>query len=130
MRDQESAVTPRLPDTAGGVQPSEGRPGTMPAIVPGSQLLFRVPEARAMLSLGRNEMYKELRSGRIRSLGQGRARRVPASALLEYIDLLEREEAKKRAAAKKQATASPSRATPPTSRGPGVKEGLSEQENR
>jgi hypothetical protein len=59
-----------------------------------------------MLSLGRNEMYKELRAGRIRSLGQGRGRRIPASALLEYIDLLEREEAKKRAAAKKQATSS------------------------
>jgi hypothetical protein len=101
----------------------------MPGIVPGSQLLFRVPEAMKMLSLGRNEMYKELRSGRIRSVGQGRGRRILASALIEYIDLLEREEAKKRAAAKKLATAATPRATRPTLASTAAKEGLSEQEN-
>ena len=130
MRNHGKAVTPRQPGTAGSVQSSKGRPGTMPAIVPGSQLLFRVSEAREMLSLGRNEMYKELRDGRIRSVGQGRARRVPASALLEYIDLLEHEEAKKRAAAKKLSTARSPRARRPASGSGTVKEGLSEQENR
>ena len=130
MSDQEKAVTPRQPGTAGSVQSPEARPGTTPAIVPGSQLLFRVPEARAMLSLGRNEMYKELRDGRIRSLGQGQRRRIPASALLEYIDLLEREEAKKRAAARKQVAARSPHAPRPTSDSAAVQEGLSEQQNR
>lgn len=112
MRNQGKTVAPRQPGAAGSVQSSKGRPGTMSAIVPGSQLLFRVSEAREMLSLGRNEMYKELRFGRIRSVGQGRARRIPAAALLEYVDLLEREEAQKRTAAKKLATArSPARHT-------------------
>ncbi len=123
MSDHEKAVPPRQLGTAGSVQSPEVRVGTMPAIVPGSQLLFRVPEARAMLSLGRNEMYKELRDGRIRSLGQGRGRRIPASALLEYVNLLEREEAKKRAVAKKQVTARSPRGPRPTSGSAAGKEG-------
>jgi excisionase family DNA binding protein len=110
MRNQGKAMTPRQPGTAGGVQSSGSRRGSaMPAIAPGSQLLFRVSEAMEVLALGRNEMYKELRHGRIRSVGQGRRRRITASALIEYIDLLEREEAEKRASAKKLATAKGSR---------------------
>ena len=130
MRNQAKAVTPRQLGTAGRVQPSEDQAGTMPAITPGSQLLFRVSEAMRMLSLGRNEMYKELRNERIRSVGEGRARRITASALLEYIDLLEREAAEKREAAKKLAIADPPRAMHPTLARAAVKGGLSDQENR
>ena len=36
-------------------------------------------------------MYELLRSGRLRSVGRGRGRRITASALLEYVDLLEHE---------------------------------------
>jgi excisionase family DNA binding protein len=77
-----------------------------------------------MLSLSRTPMYKLLRSGRIRSVGQGRARRIPASALLEYIDLLEREAAKKRAAAGSPRRSRPNRAEAAD------KENRSEQEDR
>jgi excisionase family DNA binding protein len=111
MRNEGKTATPRQPGTAGSVQPPESRAGAMPALVPGSQLLFRIPEAMEMLSLSRSVMYKQLRSGRIRSVGQGRARRIPASALLEYIDLLEREAVKRHAAAKKLAIAGSPRAT-------------------
>lgn len=36
-------------------------------------------------------LYEEIRSGRLRSVKAGRARRVPASANAEYVALLERE---------------------------------------
>jgi excisionase family DNA binding protein len=93
MSNQEEAVTTHQPDTAGAVsaQLSGSRAGTVPAIVPGSQLLFRVSEAMEMLATSRSEMYELLRSGRLRSVGQGRGRRITASALLEYVDLLEHE---------------------------------------
>jgi hypothetical protein len=129
MRNQEKNVMPP-PGAAGSVQSPQGRPAPMPSLVPGSQLLFRVSEAREMLSLGRNEMYKELRIGRIRSVGQGRARRIPASALVDYIDLLEREEAKKRAAAKKLAPCRSPRAPRATRASTADKEVRNEQENR
>ena len=77
-----TAVPGQLPVTpAGGVS----------AIAPGSQLLFRVSEAMKMLATSRSEMYELLRSGRLRSVGRGRSRRITASALLEYVDLLEHE---------------------------------------
>lgn len=123
MRNQGKAVPARQPGTAGGVRSSEGQAGTMPAIVPGSQLLFRVSEAMEILSLGRNEMYKELRSERIRSVGEGRARRITASALLDYIDLLEHEAAKKRRASKKLASTDPPLAIHPTLATSATKEG-------
>jgi excisionase family DNA binding protein len=44
-----------------------------------------------MLATSRSEMYELLRSGRLRSVGRGRGRRITASALLEYVDLLEHE---------------------------------------
>jgi excisionase family DNA binding protein len=130
VRNQGKAVTPRQSGTAGSVQSPKGHPAAMPAIVPGSQLLFRVTEAREMLSLGKNEMYKELRNGRIRSVGKGRGRRIPASALLEYIDLLESEEAKRQVAARKLAAARSPRPKRPTLGAAAVKEAPSEQENR
>jgi hypothetical protein len=76
-----------------------------------------------ILSLGRNEMYKELRDERIRSVGEGRARRITASALLEYIDLLEREAAKKRRTTKKVAITDSPRAAPRTLASATAKEG-------
>ena len=44
-----------------------------------------------MLRLSRTVVYELIRSGRLRSVKQGRARRVPAAAIRDYIALLESE---------------------------------------
>jgi excisionase family DNA binding protein len=56
-----------------------------------SKQLYRVAEARAVLSLSRSVIYEQIRSGRLRSVTQGRTRLIPASAIADYIALLERE---------------------------------------
>ncbi|MCU1665113.1 MAG: hypothetical protein QOI36_3028 [Pseudonocardiales bacterium] len=53
--------------------------------------LYRVAEAMAILSLGRSVIYEQLRSGRLRSVYVGRTRLVPATAIADYIALLEQE---------------------------------------
>ena len=55
--------------------------------------LYRVPEAMALLSLSRSTLYELIRSGRLRSVTQGRRRLIPASAITDYIALLEGEAA-------------------------------------
>jgi excisionase family DNA binding protein len=44
-----------------------------------------------MLKMSRTVIYEQLRSGRLRSVHQGRTRLIPASAISDYIALLERE---------------------------------------
>lgn len=53
--------------------------------------LYRVTEAMVVLSLKRTVIYELLRSGRLRSVHEGRTRLVPAAAIAEYVALLERE---------------------------------------
>ncbi|MGW0198726.1 helix-turn-helix domain-containing protein [Nonomuraea sp. NPDC003201] len=53
--------------------------------------LYRVCEAMYLLSLGRSVIYELIRSGRLRSVTQGRTRLIPASAIEDYISLLEQE---------------------------------------
>jgi excisionase family DNA binding protein len=53
--------------------------------------LYRVVDAMVVLSLGRSAIYEQIRSGRLRSVTQGRTRLIPASAIADYIKLLERE---------------------------------------
>jgi excisionase family DNA binding protein len=53
--------------------------------------LYEVCDVMRMLRLSRTVIYELIRSGRLRSVKQGRARRVPASAVRDYIALLERE---------------------------------------
>jgi excisionase family DNA binding protein len=53
--------------------------------------LYRVTEAMALLSIGRSVIYELLRSGRLRSVREGRTRLIPASAISEYVALLEQE---------------------------------------
>ena len=64
-----------------------------PAMMPDKQL-YRVPEAMRVLSLSRTVIYELIRSGRLRSVTQGRARLIPASAIAEYVALLETESKK------------------------------------
>jgi excisionase family DNA binding protein len=44
-----------------------------------------------VLSLGRSAIYEQIRSGRLRSVTEGRSRLIPASAIADYIALLEQE---------------------------------------
>jgi excisionase family DNA binding protein len=53
--------------------------------------LYQVTDAMRMLRLGKTVIYELIRSGRLRSVKQGRARRIPATAIRDYITLLEEE---------------------------------------
>jgi excisionase family DNA binding protein len=53
--------------------------------------LYKVVEAMTLLSMSRSVIYEQMRSGRLRSVKQGRARLIPASAIRDYVSLLERE---------------------------------------
>ena len=58
-----------------------------------SRELYRVTEAMTLLSLSRSVIYEQLRCGRLRSVHVGRTRLILASAIADYIALLEREAA-------------------------------------
>lgn len=58
---------------------------------PQQKALYRVMEAKVILSLSRSAIYEEIRSGRLRSVTRGRTRLIPASAITDYVHLLERE---------------------------------------
>jgi excisionase family DNA binding protein len=45
----------------------------------------------ALLSLSRTVIYEQIRAGRLRTVRQGRTRLVPATAIADYIALLEHE---------------------------------------
>jgi excisionase family DNA binding protein len=51
--------------------------------------LYRVVDAMVVLSMSRSAIYEQIRSGRLRSVTQGRRRLIPASAIADYIALLE-----------------------------------------
>ncbi|AVT38009.1 helix-turn-helix domain-containing protein [Plantactinospora sp. BB1] len=65
----------------------------MPTVltVPERKALYRIPEAMALLSLSRSVIYEQIRSGRLRTVRQGRTRLVPAAAITDYVTLLEHE---------------------------------------
>lgn len=58
-----------------------------------TKLLYDIPEAAALLSLSRTVVYDQMTAGRLRSVRQGRARRIPAAAILDYVTLLQNEAA-------------------------------------
>jgi excisionase family DNA binding protein len=77
-----------------------GAPGRLSAVEealvrPGAPLLYRVTEVMGLLGLSRSVVFEQLRDGRLRSVHQGRARRIPATAVLDYVRLLEREAAER-----------------------------------
>lgn len=53
--------------------------------------LYKVSDVVRLLNLSRSVIYDLMRSGRLRSVTEGRARLIPASAIEEYVGLLERE---------------------------------------
>lgn len=60
--------------------------------------LYTIEETATMLRLGRTKVFDLLRNGRLRSVQEGRARRIPPRAIADYIALLEREDAERNAA--------------------------------
>jgi excisionase family DNA binding protein len=56
-----------------------------------AKALYRVTEAMQLLSMSRTTIYEQLRAGRLRSVTQGRTRLIPATAITEYVALLEHE---------------------------------------
>lgn len=54
-------------------------------------LLYRVPDAMRVLNMSRTVVYDLIRTGRLRTVKEGRTRLIPASAIAEYVALLERE---------------------------------------
>ena len=53
--------------------------------------LYRVKDAMRLLNLSRTVIYELLRTGRLRSVQQGRARLITADAIRDYITLLQNE---------------------------------------
>jgi excisionase family DNA binding protein len=95
MRDQGKTVTTRPAGAARSVPPgtdAQRRPAGAP-VSGGDQLLYKIPEVMRMLRMSRSVVYELLRNGRLGSVRQGRSRRIPATAIAEYLDLLEREAA-------------------------------------
>ncbi|MEU6780394.1 helix-turn-helix domain-containing protein [Nonomuraea angiospora] len=66
--------------------PTEGKIVRYPG-----QALYDVDETVIVLHLSRRYLYQEIRAGRLRTVKAGRARRVPADAIAEYVKLLEQE---------------------------------------
>ena len=64
---------------------------TLTPTAPERKALYRVAEAARLLSLSRSVIYEQIRAGRLRTVKQGRTRLVPASAITEYVALLEQE---------------------------------------
>lgn len=89
MNSPAATSPPRLP--AGASLPAGPEEAEEALLRSGAPLLYRVDEVAAMLGLSRSVIFELLRSGRLRSVREGRSRRVRASAVLDYVRLLERE---------------------------------------
>jgi len=61
---------------------------------PPYKALYRISEATKVLSLSRSVIYEQIRAGRLRTVKEGRTRLIPASAIAEYVALLEQETVK------------------------------------
>ena len=53
--------------------------------------LYKVPEAMTLLGLSRTVIYDQIRAKRLRTVTVGKSRRIPASAIAEFVSLLEHE---------------------------------------
>ena len=57
------------------------------------KLLLSPAEAAAHLSIGRSKVYELLRAGAIQSVRIGACRRIPATAIVDYVERLRHEAA-------------------------------------
>lgn len=60
---------------------------------PTAPILYRPADAGRLLNLSRSTIFELMRAGRLRSVKEGRVRLIPASAIQEYVSLLEGETA-------------------------------------
>ena len=54
-------------------------------------VMYKIPEVMVMLRMSRRLVYEQIRAGRLRMVKQGRATFVTASAIRDYVALLELE---------------------------------------
>lgn len=88
------APIPPFPPHSGGLSlavPFLGEP-KMPN-TPVLPVLYRPTDAARLLNLSRSTIFDLMRSGRLRSVKEGRIRLVAASAIADYVALLESEAA-------------------------------------
>ncbi|GAA3213956.1 helix-turn-helix domain-containing protein [Actinocorallia longicatena] len=64
----------------------------MPAVLTLPKVLYTVPEAMAVLSLSRSQLYREVAAGRLTIVKSGRASRISAGAIAAYVAILENPE--------------------------------------
>lgn len=57
------------------------------------QLLYNIPDAAERLGVGRTSIYGLIDRGELRSVRIGRRRLVPAAALDEFVEKLQRDDA-------------------------------------
>ncbi len=62
-----------------------------PAEVYALKPLYKISELPSILPFSRSRIYELVRAGRIRTVIEHSVRLVPASAIIEYIELLESE---------------------------------------
>ena len=93
---------PTVPTHAdlGVTMPTTGAPQTNDPtdtlMVAKQPLLLTLKEAGEALRLGRAKLYELMAAGELRSVKIGGARRIPVSALQEFVDRLEADERKLR----------------------------------
>ncbi|GAA3222787.1 helix-turn-helix domain-containing protein [Actinocorallia longicatena] len=58
------------------------------AELPFPKALYRLEEAMEILSLSRSVLYREIHRGRIMTVTVNRCRRIPATAITEYVTRL------------------------------------------
>jgi excisionase family DNA binding protein len=68
--------------------PDDEAPGPRQGPAP---VLLTINDAVQVLRLSRSVIYEQIKSGRIRVVHQGRATRIPATAIDEYLALLDSE---------------------------------------
>lgn len=56
-----------------------------------TRLLYKIPEAMQVLSISRSVIFEQIKAGRLRAVKEGRALLIPATAIDDYVTLLERE---------------------------------------
>jgi len=54
-------------------------------------VLYKIPEVMRMLRMSRGALYQEISAGRLRRVKRGRSVFVTATAIADYVALLERE---------------------------------------
>ena len=94
MRDQGKTTIARPAENASSVPFGGAHAAADVLLRPGCPLFYRIPEVMTMLAMSRSVLFEQLRTRRLGSVRQGRSRRIPAAAIVDYIDLLERETAK------------------------------------